>query len=213
MFEKISIVLLERFGIESIVVSEINKNKYNVFLRICNDDSILEFTEKIGVRYCFNKSYMLTAIGSIIRYKQNEERKLNDTKIVSIDIEEYVNSTGLINFCNQENNKKIDRETLPCYEMSVINIEKVGKKHVYDLNVEEPYSNFIAEGIVTHNCNKLPKLRYSDKAVWNRIRVIPFESTFCMDAPEEYEDQLAQKRFKMDKTIGDRLQTMVQVLI
>ena len=27
-------------------------------------------------------------------------------------------------------------------------------------------------------CNKLPKLRYSDQATWNRIRVIPFESTF-----------------------------------
>ena len=59
--------------------------------------------------------------------------------------------------------------------------------------------------------NKPPIIPYNDQATWNRIRVIPFESTFCMDAPEEYEDQLAQKRFKMDKTIGDRLQTMVQV--
>ena len=357
MFEKMSIVLLERFGIESIVSEPkyyenyktdlSGKNKYNVFLRISKDDSILQFTEKIGVRYCCHKSYRLTAIGSMIRYKQtvrkqnqaiidrtrelidkykrqninpliiqvdkntdktinifkstqeaehstglshssikgsikrngtcggfkwvqqeqkseildepgcctikeayekaktevkekmglSDEKNIityskirsyylvykNDTKLIFVDIEEYMNSTGLINFCNQENNKKTDekhhysvekdRETLPCYDMSVINIEKVGKKHVYDLNVEEPYSNFIAEGIVTHNCNKLPKLRHSDKAVWNRIRVIPFESTFCRPdnpAPENYDEQLRQKRFPMDKEFGNKIPGMVQ---
>ena len=31
---------------------------------------------------------------------------------------------------------------------------------------------------ITFICNKLPKLKYSDKATWNRLRVIPFESTF-----------------------------------
>jgi phage/plasmid-associated DNA primase len=51
-------------------------------------------------------------------------------------------------------------------------------------------------------CNKLPKLKYSDKATWNRVRVIPFESTFCRPedpAPETYAEQLLQKRFPMDK--------------
>lgn len=62
-------------------------------------------------------------------------------------------------------------------------------------------------------CNKLPKLRYSDKAVWNRIRVIPFESTFCRPdnpAPETYEEQLRQKRFPMDKDFGAKIPGMVQ---
>ena len=62
-------------------------------------------------------------------------------------------------------------------------------------------------------CNKLPKLRYSDKAVWNRIRVIPFESTFCRPddpAPDTYEEQLRQKRFPMDKDFGSKIPGMVQ---
>ena len=62
-------------------------------------------------------------------------------------------------------------------------------------------------------CNKLPKLRYSDKAVWNRIRVIPFESTFCRPddpAPDTYEEQLQQKRFPMDKDFGSKIPGMVQ---
>jgi P4 family phage/plasmid primase-like protien len=62
-------------------------------------------------------------------------------------------------------------------------------------------------------CNKLPKLKYSDKAVWNRIRVIPFESTFCRPddpAPETYEEQLRQKRFPMDKDFGSKIPHMVE---
>jgi P4 family phage/plasmid primase-like protien len=64
-------------------------------------------------------------------------------------------------------------------------------------------------------CNKLPKLKYSDKAVWNRIRVIPFESTFCRQddpdpAPESYDEQLRQKRFPMDKDFCRKIPDMVQ---
>lgn len=62
-------------------------------------------------------------------------------------------------------------------------------------------------------CNKLPKLKYSDKAVWNRIRVIPFESTFCRPddpAPDSYEEQLKHKRFPMDKDFGRKIPDMVQ---
>ena len=62
-------------------------------------------------------------------------------------------------------------------------------------------------------CNKLPKLKYSDKAVWNRIRVIPFESTFCKPsdpAPDTYEEQLKQKRFPMDKNFGEKIPGMLQ---
>jgi P4 family phage/plasmid primase-like protien len=62
-------------------------------------------------------------------------------------------------------------------------------------------------------CNKLPKLKYSDKAVFNRIRVIPFESTFCRPddpAPNTYEEQLRQKRFPMDKDFTRKIPDMVQ---
>ncbi len=63
--------------------------------------------------------------------------------------------------------------------------------------------------------NKLPKLRYSDKATWNRIRVIPFESTFCRSddpdpAPESYEDQLNRKRFPMDNEFYKKIPGMVE---
>ena len=58
-------------------------------------------------------------------------------------------------------------------------------------------------------CNDLPKLKYNDKAIWNRIRVIPFESTFCEDAPETYEEQLLQKRFPVDKDFSNKLDDLI----
>lgn len=59
-------------------------------------------------------------------------------------------------------------------------------------------------------CNEPPKLPHSDKATWNRIRVIPFESTFCDDAPSSFDEQLAQKRFPKDKTFADNIPKMVE---
>jgi len=55
-------------------------------------------------------------------------------------------------------------------------------------------------------------LKYSDKATWNRIRVIPFESTFVDPSepcPATLDEQLRQKRFPMDKEFGKKIPNMV----
>lgn len=60
-------------------------------------------------------------------------------------------------------------------------------------------------------CNKLPPIRNADKAAYNRVRVLPFESTFCRtDYPESYEEQLLQKRFPMDRQFSKKLPKMVE---
>lgn len=64
-------------------------------------------------------------------------------------------------------------------------------------------------------CNKLPRIKNADKAVWNRTRVLPFESTFCRPndqnpAPESYEEQLNQKRFPMDKQFSKKIPQLVE---
>lgn len=66
---------------------------------------------------------------------------------------------------------------------------------------------------LTFICNKLPKLKYSDKATWSRIRVIPFESTFVPpeeECPVTFEEQLRQKRFPMDRDFKVKIPGMVQ---
>jgi len=66
---------------------------------------------------------------------------------------------------------------------------------------------------LTFICNKLPKLKYSDKATWNRMRVIPFESTFVPPGepcPETFEEQLKEKKFPMDRDFRVKIPGMVQ---
>jgi phage/plasmid-associated DNA primase len=213
MFNRLSVVLSERFGIESVVSDLQGKVKFNVFLRICKNESIISFIEKVGVRYCCNKSYRLMAVISMLRYK----RAIVDYNISSVDMGSYLRQTGLDKFVNKghTNHYSVHPEStsLPCYQMSVINIKDAGVRKVYDINVEEPFSNFIANGAVSHNCNKLPTMKYSDKATWNRIRVIPFESTFVPpgeQCPETYEEQLIQKRFPMDPYFSQKIPDLVQ---
>ena len=59
-------------------------------------------------------------------------------------------------------------------------------------------------------CNEPPKLPYNDRATWNRIRVIPFESTFCDNAPTDYEDQLKEKRFKKDPFFETKIPRLIK---
>ena len=65
---------------------------------------------------------------------------------------------------------------------------------------------------LTFICNKLPKLKYSDKATWNRLRVIPFESTFVepgQPCPKTFEEQLLEKKFPMDKQFDSKINGMI----
>jgi P4 family phage/plasmid primase-like protien len=60
-------------------------------------------------------------------------------------------------------------------------------------------------------CNKLPKIRKGgDKATWNRIRVIPFESTFSKNAPTSPEEQLRDKIFPVDTTLAQKIPSLVE---
>lgn len=59
-------------------------------------------------------------------------------------------------------------------------------------------------------CNDPPELPHNDKAAWNRIRVIPFDSRFTNDAPTDPDQQLKTKNFPKDTTLGDRIGTMAE---
>jgi P4 family phage/plasmid primase-like protien len=59
-------------------------------------------------------------------------------------------------------------------------------------------------------CNDPPQMPYSDNAVWNRIRVIPFESVFCSNAPVSVEEQFRLKRFPVDRNFDDRIDGMLE---
>ena len=62
-------------------------------------------------------------------------------------------------------------------------------------------------------CNRLPRLKHADKATFNRVKVIPFESTFVRPGepcPETYEEQLKEKRFPMDREFGKKIPEIIE---
>lgn len=59
-------------------------------------------------------------------------------------------------------------------------------------------------------CNVLPELKYADKATWNRVEVLPFESTFSKDAPETWDEQLRQKIFPVDTSFSKKIPGLVE---
>jgi P4 family phage/plasmid primase-like protien len=63
--------------------------------------------------------------------------------------------------------------------------------------------------------NKLPILRYADTATFNRVRVLPFESTFRgknhkFPPPEDEAEQFRVKIFPIDKTLKDQIPDLVE---
>lgn len=154
----------------------------------------------------------------IITYTQVRRYIYNNIiyKMPSINIKNYLIENDLFKFCNQglgdskyhHYSVHKNETTLPCYKMPIIFTKYVGIKHVYDINIDRPYSNFIAEGSVVHNCNELRPIRNSDAAFWNRAKVIPFESTFVRKGdpcPTSYEEQLLQKRFPRDTDFDKKI--------
>lgn len=61
--------------------------------------------------------------------------------------------------------------------------------------------------------NDLPEVTTNDPAFWNRCRVIPFESTFVDNPPEDEEEQFRTKTFKKDENFEEKIENMLQPLL
>ena len=64
-------------------------------------------------------------------------------------------------------------------------------------------------------CNKLPRLEAEDQAVWNRVRVLVFESLFPKNnelVPKTFEEQIEKKIFHRDSNFNEKLPFMKQAM-
>lgn len=69
-------------------------------------------------------------------------------------------------------------------------------------------------------CNDPPKIPGHDKATWNRIRVLDYESTFVLPSDlkenpvaESFQEQLKEKKFVADPSFEDKLPFLAPVLL
>lgn len=61
-------------------------------------------------------------------------------------------------------------------------------------------------------CNKPPSIQ-GDRATWNRLCVVPFESVFSDEAPLTYEEQLCQKVFPKDPYFSEKIPSLIKPLL
>jgi phage/plasmid-associated DNA primase len=59
-------------------------------------------------------------------------------------------------------------------------------------------------------CNEPPIIHHGDQATWNRIRVLPFETTFTDKSPATYEEQLLEKKFPKDPFFREKIPGIVE---
>ena len=83
-----------------------------------------------------------------------------------------------------------------------------------DLYQSGKYTPLIKSMFVMHMiCNRLPKIDTNDQAVWNRIRVITFDSTFVSNIEDYDEDEIARDcLFPMVTNISEELKVIVNAL-
>jgi len=155
----------------------------------------------------------------ILRSKPPEKSQVNN-------LQQYLETTGLCKFCNtgRKVNYSVDADSgvLPTYNMLVIGRKEAGERQVYDLTVGK-HHNFVANGVISHNCNDPPKIPGDDRATWNRIRVLDYESNFIKPedlnkdsehiVPETLEEQMKIKRFIADTCFDQKLPFLAPVLL
>jgi P4 family phage/plasmid primase-like protien len=121
-------------------------------------------------------------------------------------------------------------ELIPCKGARVVQISETDNADILNCGTMKKLTGgdaFPARGlikdpikIVPHfklilHCNKMPNVSADDKASWNRIRVLPFESRFVNkdEVPETEEECWEKKIFPKDKTLKDRIPELTEVFM
>jgi len=82
-------------------------------------------------------------------------------------------------------------------------MDKVNDRMLYENGgeYEVMYTLFII-------CNKIPLIPGADNAIMNRLRVIPFDSTWSLDAPDDIDEQYKLRTFKLDRDFESKIPFM-----
>lgn len=143
-----------------------NKSKYRFYITYASSSlKLLEDVQNI---------LRLFGIQSRMIWSYLKERDSYQGKIVIENLESIINYNKYIGFylCKSKQDildtgiKVVHKKNINTEYAKVKSIKYIGKEKVYDLNVENSH-NFIAEGLVVHNCNllslALPKYVEYDK--------------------------------------------------
>jgi DNA polymerase elongation subunit (family B) len=123
----------------------LENNRYKINLSVSVKDTE-KFYNNIGFIYCVNKNCKLNISSSFRSF--HSMNKKNNSKY-------YVKNTGIETWFDKKYIVESDDEYIPSYKQKIIKIEDNGIQEVYDIEVDKVH-NFLANGIVSHNCSLYP---------------------------------------------------------
>lgn len=108
----------------------------------------------------FNNHYSLPNKQAAMDYKRrprNGKKKTFWGKYV-MSFEKYIKYSGIEYLFKHKYCKNQDEEdTIPYYNLEIIDIRNIGKREVFDIEINDNHS-FLANGVVVHNCEHDPKV-------------------------------------------------------
>ena len=162
-----------------------------------------------------NEHYSLPSYQCVVdRLKKTStynHKKVSLRKEYFLGVTEYLRNIGALSFFDSYG-VNFESKSLPSFFLKVISRKNVGIKKVYDIEVEHTH-NFVANGIVVHNCHDLSVRKSKPKNIvcgHNRFRflkepagVIPTLLKNLLDARKKTNKEMKQLKEKIQSLTGE----------
>lgn len=149
-------------------VSSPSKRKEGKWRKILLSEAVqIAHNELKANEYIFNNKYSLPDYQFVVqRLKRTSKYKGIRTSMrreYFPTVFDYLKQTGAIKFFIDKPKKTtyavpLNQNSVPIFYLRVVSIKNVGLKKVYDIEVENSH-NFLANGIVVHNCHDPKEIR------------------------------------------------------
>lgn len=104
--------------------------------------------------------------------------------------------SNLITLCESCHSRVHSQNLLVAYPDEIVSIKSIGVQKVYDIEMDSKYHNFVANGVVVHNCN------YANDKFGNEISVVPSKSI----------EENAEAKKAVDKLLAKAEKTYMKLL-
>lgn len=182
--------------IENNIKNTLSRKKGTLKFIECLEIARNELIELEPILHSFSLSSLKDLGYSRGELKRHFDKPRKKSLYKKINFKEYIEEIGGLNWFSYDNLKNTyavnqEQEYIPCLKMEVIDIRDDGKKNVYDIEVKDTH-NFVANGIIAHNCSLYPSTMIANNICW---------STLVND--KWITDSLGNKVWKKDENIKD----------
>ena len=189
------------------------------------NDSLSQAITELQIRFPIYNQYYSTPSASqmtdLLRPMKKWEKPMFSYNHFpkALDYIESIGGSSLFNSYAIDSNAKI----LPRLYKKIIKIENIGRRQVYDLQVDSSHS-FVADGVVVHNCTHdttvrktRPKYIMCEKRYYRFLKepmgILPQLLTNLLDARKKTKKEMKEIKTKLSSTTDQTERTALDTLI